>query len=262
VIVKIPFFQIDAFTSTRFTGNPAAVCVLGEWLADERLQAIARENNLSETAFLVRGGSGFRLRWFTPTVEVDLCGHATLASAFAVFKELEPASSQVSFDTRSGVLSVTRDGDWLSMDFPSRPPTACATPPQLDQAFPGAIVEVLAADDYLVVLRDAEAVRTAAPDPALLRELDRRAVCITAQGEGCDFVSRFFAPKCGVDEDPVTGSAHCMLTPFWSRRLQRRSLDARQLSARGGEIRCEDRGERVLLSGRAVAVIGGTMWLD
>jgi len=260
--VKIPFFQVDAFTGTRFTGNPAAVCVLPEWPSDERLQAIALENNLSETAFLVRGGSGFHLRWFTPAVEVDLCGHATLASAFTVFEVLEPGASRVSFDTRSGVLSVTRDGEWLSMDFPSRPPAACAMPPQLARAFPDAIVEVLAADDYLVALRDANAVREAAPDPALLRELDRRAVCITAPGRDCDFVSRFFAPKCGVDEDPVTGSAHCMLTPFWSRRLQRRSLHARQLSARGGEIRCEDHGERVLLSGRAVGVIEGTMWLD
>jgi PhzF family phenazine biosynthesis protein len=260
--VKVPFYQVDAFTGTRFAGNPAAVCLLTDWPADGLLQAVARENNLSETAFLVPDGDDFRLRWFTPAVEVDLCGHATLASAFVVLNAIRPGVGQVRFHTLSGVLTVERRGDWLSMDFPARIPRSCAAPAELERAFPGVRIEVLAADDYLVVLSDQAAVLNADPDHRLLQRLDRRAVCITAPGRDCDFVSRFFAPKCGIDEDPVTGSAHCMLTPYWARRLGRSTLVARQLSARGGEVRCEDRGERVTLSGRAVQVIEGTLCLD
>ncbi len=260
-MARIPLYQIDAFTGRLFAGNPAAVCPLEEWLPEEQMQAIAAENNLSETAFFVRRADLYDLRWFTPAVEVDLCGHATLAAAFVVFNYLEPERNVVRFQTRSGELVVRREGDLLVMDFPARDPAPCATPPELSRALGAVPSEVWAARDYLAVYDTEEQVRALAPDmPALLR-VGHFAVIVTAPSREVDFVSRFFAPAAGVPEDPVTGSAHCTLVPYWARRLGKTRLEARQVSARGGELYCEHRGTRVTIAGRAVRYLEGTVFL-
>ncbi|MGA3026366.1 MAG: PhzF family phenazine biosynthesis protein [Bryobacteraceae bacterium] len=257
--MQIPIYQVDAFSGRAFAGNPAAVCPLESWLADERMQAIAAENNLSETAFFVPEGEGYRLRWFTPATEVDLCGHATLASAFIVFRHLAPQLERVLFQTRSGELLVSRQGDRLTMDFPARPPVAAEAHPLLIPALGLPPKDVLAARDYMLVYETEKQVRALKPDMARLAEVDRFAVIVTAPGSDCDFVSRFFAPAKGVPEDPVTGSAHCTLIPYWSRRLGKRQLFARQVSPRGGELWCENLGERVHISGQAVEFLSGTI---
>ena len=251
--MKIRLFQVDAFARRQFEGNPAAVCPLGAWLEDDILQAIAEENNLSETAFFVPAGTGFELRWFTPLAEVDLCGHATLASAHVLFGELAHPEPVIRFATRSGELTVERRGDLLAMDFPARPPRPCAAPVALIEGLGAQPAEVLAADDYVAVFDGEAAVRALNPDMALLRELDLRGVCVTAPASGeIDFVSRFFAPGVGVPEDPVTGSSHCELAPYWAARLGRNHLRARQVSGRGGDVACELQGDRVILAGAAV----------
>lgn len=256
--MRIPLYQLDAFTDRPFSGNPAAVCVLSSWPKDSLLQDIAMENNLSETAFLVRSAGGYELRWFTPTVEVDLCGHATLASARVVFDFLEPGAARVVFSSVSGPLTVTRQGDLLCMDFPARPPRPCEAPKMLAQALQVAYDQVLCSNrDLMAVLRTEQQVRELSPEQALLGSLDFFAVMVTAPGEKSDFVSRFFAPRQGIPEDPVTGSAHCTLVPYWSNRLGRKKLHALQVSARGGELWCEDQGERVSISGKAVQVLSG-----
>jgi len=257
--MQIPLYQVDAFTSQVFAGNPAAVCLIDAWPDDALLQAIATENNLSETAFLVRRGDGFELRWFTPLVEVALCGHATLASAFVLFACRGWAGAEVRFETRrSGRLVVTRRGERLEMDFPARPPEPGARFPGLERAL-GVTAESLLAspEDALVVLPTERAVRAVRPDFTALRETDCRGVIVTAPGENCDIVSRFFAPRVGIAEDPVTGSAHCVLVPYWAQRLGRRQLHARQVSARGGELFCEDRGARVSIAGQAALYLEG-----
>jgi PhzF family phenazine biosynthesis protein len=254
-------YQIDAFASRVFAGNPAAVCPLEDWLDDRTMQAIAAENNLAETAFFVRDGDHYQLRWFTPAVEVDLCGHATLASAHVIFEELEPGRSSVTFATRSGDLTVTRDGDRLVMDFPSIPTTPCEAPEALIAGLGCDPLEVRQGMDYLVVVKDEATVRALRPRMEILSELDSRGVIVTAPGDEVDFVSRFFAPAAGIPEDPVTGSAHCALAPYWAARLGKSSLLARQVSARGGEIHCEDAGARVRLAGRAVKFLQGTIYL-
>ena len=259
--MELPIFQIDAFTGRVFGGNPAAVVPLTKWLPDPVLQAIAAENNLAETAFFVRQSDHYALRWFTPAVEVDLCGHATLATAHLLFTRFEPEAERLRFTTQSGWLEVSRDGDRLALDFQARPPLPCAVPESLAAALGTQPVEVLGARDYFVVLRSAEAVRAIKPDFARLATLDRAAVIVTAPGEDCDFVSRFFAPAMGIPEDPVTGSAHCTLIPYWSRRLGKISLLARQLSARGGELFCEDRGERVAIAGHSVLYLEGIIYI-
>jgi PhzF family phenazine biosynthesis protein len=259
--MRIPIYQMDAFSGRLFAGNPAAICPLECWLSDEQMQSIAAENNLAETAFFVPENDGYRLRWFTPTTEVDLCGHATLASAFVVFRHLAPGLERVRFHTRSGALEVSRDGDRLTMDFPSLPPVAVEPFAQLLPALGIAPKEVLAARDYMVVYQTEAEVRALKPDMAGLAAADRFAVMVTAPGRDCDFVSRFFAPGQGIAEDPVTGSAHCTLTPYWSQRLGKKQLFARQISSRGGELWCEDRGERVLISGQAVEFLSGTITL-
>ncbi|HYL73171.1 MAG TPA: PhzF family phenazine biosynthesis protein [Bryobacteraceae bacterium] len=258
--LRIPVYQVDAFSSRVFSGNPAAICPLEQWLPDEQMQAIAAENNLSETAFFVRNGDGYALRWFTPKVEVDLCGHATLASAFVILNRLAPGNS-VRFETKSGTLVVTRDGDLLSMDFPARPPAECAVHPQLLAALGAQPEMVLGARDYLVVYGSEDEVRALDPDMEMLKRIDRFAVIVTAPGKDADFVSRFFAPAKGVPEDPVTGSAHTTLIPYWSKRLGKKKLHAYQVSPRGGELWCEDRGERVTMSGKAVQFLEGTITL-
>jgi PhzF family phenazine biosynthesis protein len=259
--MRIPLYQIDAFADGPFTGNPAAVCPLDAWLPDALMQAIAAENNLSETAFFVPEAEGWRLRWFTPTTEVDLCGHATLASAYVIFNVFAPDRQRVVFRTeKAGDLVVTRDGGLLALDFPARPPAPCAALPGLGKALGLEPTGVFAARDYLAVYDDSDDVAALAPDFAALATLDRFAVIVTAPGRGeIDFVSRFFAPRQGVDEDPVTGSAHCTLIPYWAGRLGKIRLNARQLSRRGGSLCCELDGDRVKIAGRAVLYLTGTI---
>jgi PhzF family phenazine biosynthesis protein len=261
--LKIPMYQVDAFAGQVFSGNPAAICPLETWLPDAQMQSIAAENNLAETAFFVRNGAGYKLRWFTPAVEVDLCGHATLASAYVIMNELAPGERSVAFETKSGVLTVTRDGDLYSMDFPSRPPErGMEVCPELLPAMGGRPEAVLAARDYFLVYGSEEELRALQPDMSGLMKIDRFAVIATAPGRQADFVSRFFAPAKGVPEDPVTGSAHCSLIPYWSERLGKKKLHAFQVSPRGGELWCEDRGDRVTISGKAVRFFEGTIFLS
>ena len=258
--MKLRLFQVDAFASRVFAGNPAAVVPLESWLEDATLQAIAAENNLAETAFFVPEGEDFRIRWLTPAAEVDLCGHATLASAWVLFNVLEPGRRAVRFRSQSGPLGVSADGDRLALDFPSRPPApADGSFAAVAEALGARPQAVLAARDYLALFADEREVRALRPDMARTAALDRMAVIATAPGSGCDFVSRFFAPAVGVPEDPVTGSAHATLVPYWSARLARRRLFARQVSARGGELWCEDQGERVSIAGHAVPYLEGTI---
>ena len=257
--MKIKQYQVDAFATRAFEGNPAAVCPLENWLDDVLLQAIAEENNLSETAFFVPSEKGFRLRWFTPNKEMDLCGHATLATAHVIFEMLGYAGKTITFETRSGELVVERSGRQLLMDFPSIPPKVCPVPENLAKGLGQQPMEVLAADDYLAVFENEAAIRSLQPDYGLLGQLDLRGVIITAPGVEADFVSRFFAPKYGIPEDPVTGSAHCTLAPYWAGKLGKNTMNARQISKRGGSLTCELRGDRVLLAGEAVTVLQGEL---
>jgi len=261
--MKLPLYQVDAFTSELFSGNPAAVCPLDSWLDDRTLQGIAAENNLSETAFLVRSGAGFELRWFTPLVEVSLCGHATLASAYVVFEILGWPREAISFQTRkSGVLTVTRRGGLLEMDFPARPAVPLEEPAGLERAL-GARPELVlgSAEDLLVILADERTVRELRPDFTALAGIESRGIIVSARGGPGDFVSRFFAPAVGILEDPVTGSAHCVLVPYWARVLGKQDLHAVQVSRRGGELFCRDRGERVTIAGKAVLYLKGEIAL-
>jgi PhzF family phenazine biosynthesis protein len=257
--VKIPIYQIDAFAGEVFQGNPAAICPLQEWLDDTRLQSIAAENNLSETAYFVTEGEGYHLRWFTPEYEIDLCGHATLASGYVIFHYLQPALMEVRFQSRSGLLRVTRDGEMLCLDFPARAPVACSVSETLARALGKPPREVLCSRDYLALYDSEEEIRALEPDMALLKTLDRHAVIVTAPGTRSDFVSRFFAPAAGIPEDPVTGSAHTTLVPYWARLLGKKKLHAFQVSRRGGELFCELKGDRVLIAGRAVRYMEGTI---
>ncbi|MBF0529438.1 MAG: PhzF family phenazine biosynthesis protein [Deltaproteobacteria bacterium] len=260
--MKVPMFQVDAFTGTVFGGNPAAICVLAGWLDNNLMQAIAAENNLSETAFLVKQGDGYGIRWFTPKAEIDLAGHPTLASAFVVFEMLEPGITEVRFETvRSGELIVRKKGSNLAMDFPSRPAKPCPAPEALVAGLGVSPVETLKSRDYLVVMESESVVRSVRPRFDLLETLDSLGVIITAAGDQVDFVSRFFAPKHGIPEDPVTGSAHCTLIPYWSNRLKKKNLHAHQVSARGGELFCEDHDERVSIAGQAALYFEGHIWI-
>ncbi len=260
--MNIPIYQVDAFTLGPFSGNPAAVCPLEAWLDDATLQSIAAENNLSETAFIVASAEGYDLRWFTPALEVDLCGHATLAAAYVVLNHLRPELDAVTFATLSGKLVVSRDSDGLSMDFPARAPTQVAVSPALSDALGEAPSEVHASRDIVAVYDDEACVRRLSPDQARLLALDEGlGVIATARGETVDFVSRFFVPKAGIAEDPVTGSAHCTLVPFWAERLGKSQLVAHQVSARGGELHCEHRGDRVTLSGQCTLFLTGSIHL-
>ncbi|MHB9111855.1 MAG: PhzF family phenazine biosynthesis protein [Thermoleophilia bacterium] len=257
--MDILYYHIDAFTSAVFAGNPAGVCFLEEWPDDQTLQNVAAENRLPETAFVVPADGFYELRWFSPTMEIDLCGHATLASAHAIFEFINRQSRRVDFQTASGPLSVERQDELLVMDFPSRPPEPCGPPEQLAEILGEPFMETLSARDLLVVFEDEDQVRDLAPDFAGIVALDTFAVCVTAPGSDCDFVSRFFAPGAGIDEDPVTGSAHCTLIPYWSQRLEKQALHAKQLSSRGGELYCADNGERVSIGGLAVTYLTGTI---
>lgn len=254
-------YQVDAFTSSLFAGNPAAVVPLESWPEDALLQNIAMENNLSETAFLVPDETGYSLRWFTPSVEVDLCGHATLAAAWVVSNALGFPGERIRFTTASGALYVARSGQTLSLDFPARPAHPVSQRAPFEQALGMPLNDVLQARDTLVVLDSAEQVHHCQPDFTAISQLDTFAVMITAPGDDCDFVSRFFAPAKGVPEDPVTGSAHCTLVPYWAARLGKTTLRARQLSARGGELHCQLKGDRVTLSGQARCYLKGDILL-
>ncbi len=253
-------FHVDAFTAKAFAGNPAAVCALTGWLDDSTLGLVAAENNLSETAFFVPEGSDYELRWFTPRCEVKLCGHATLASAFVLMQILAPGLNSVRFRTRfSGMLTVSRDGKLLAINFPSLVPWTCANPPAaliegLGRA-PATVVQI--EDNYFAVYESQEEVKHIRPHFRMLEKLHPAGVGITAPGDDVDFVSRYFAPSYGIPEDPVTGSTHCSLAPYWAKRLGKTSLHARQISERGGELWCEVKGERVVIKGNAVLTLRG-----
>jgi PhzF family phenazine biosynthesis protein len=260
--MSVPVFRVDAFTANPFAGNPAAVCPLAGWLDDDLLRAVAAENNLSETAYFVPRRDHYELRWFTPRCEVKLCGHATLASAFVILTILRLDRDSVRFETRfSGTLTVSRDGDQLAMDLPALAPWGCAEPPAaliegLGKA-PAEIVQIK--DNYFAVYEREEDVKQIRPNLSLLEQLHPAGTAITAPGDSADFVSRYFAPSYGIPEDPVTGSTHCSLAPYWTDKLGKKILHARQVSERGGEMWCEVKGERVILKGNAVLTLRGEL---
>ncbi|MFQ5503825.1 MAG: PhzF family phenazine biosynthesis protein [Planctomycetota bacterium] len=259
--MRIPIYQVDAFSDKLFGGNPAAVCILQEWLKEKDMQAIAAENNLSETAFLVDRGEHFDLRWFTPLAEVDLCGHATLASAFVLFWHERHPGREIRFATRSGWLGVERHGDLLALDLPSLPATECEAPAALLEVLGQEPSELLSSrNGYLAVFATEEDVKRLDPDLTKCLALDLPFLLVTAPSAAVDFVSRFFAPGVGVPEDPVTGSAHCTLAPYWAKRLGKTRLSAQQVSRRGGVLDCEDLGDRVRIAGRCVPYLEG--WIS
>jgi PhzF family phenazine biosynthesis protein len=260
--MKLEIYQVDAFTSEPFHGNPAAIVPLDAWLPDETMLNIAAENNLAETAFFVPEGDGFGLKWFTPTVEMDLCGHATLGTAFVLWDQLGYSKDTIDFQTRSGKLTVKREGQMMVMDFPSRPAAPTERPDGLAAALGAEPAEVLKARDLLCVYNSEADILGLKPDFKAIRDLGVHAVSVTAPGERSDFVSRFFAPNVGVDEDPVTGSAHCTLIPYWAERLGKTTLFARQVSQRGGEIQCELIGDRVKMGGTAVLYLKGEIYVS
>ncbi|RUR39324.1 PhzF family phenazine biosynthesis protein [Vreelandella populi] len=260
--MNIDIYQVDAFASRPFEGNPAAVCPLDAWLDDAMLQAIAAENNLSETAFFVADGVGYHLRWFTPSVEVDLCGHATLAAAWVIFNRLGYSADTLHFETRSGVLTVRREGDELAMDFPAKTLAPLDMRDDVAVALGGIEIEELwISDDIVAVVNDAALIESLAPDMQRLKTLPGRGIAVTAQGKDVDIVSRWFGPKVGVEEDPVTGSAHTSLAPYWAKRLGKSSLTARQGGARQGELSCLVEGERVMIKGRVAPYLQGIISL-
>ncbi len=260
--MKLPLYQLDAFTSRLFGGNPAAVVPLEAWLPDRVMAAIAAENNLAETAFVIPRAESSPLRWFTPALEIDLCGHATLATAHLLFTRYFPARDRLAFETRSGALVVTRDRDLLSLDFPSRPGRRIDVTPQVVDALGAAPRELFLARDQLAVFDSEAQVRALRPDFARVAAIDAIGVIASAPGDEVDFVSRFFAPRAGIDEDPVTGSAHCTLIPYWAARLGKTSLVAKQVSARGGDLLCRLEGERVAIAGRVVPYLSGEITID
>jgi len=255
--MKIQMFQVDAFTDTLFRGNPAAVCPMQDWPEPDVMQKIAAENNLAETAFFITKGSHFELRWFTPEVEVDLCGHATLASGHVLFNHLNYPGNEILFQSKSGPLKVTGKEDFITLDFPASKCITTGKMENLADALGSFPVEVCKARDYLALFSDEKSILRIQPDFEKLKKLDCLGIIVTAPGERSDFVSRFFAPAVGVNEDPVTGSAHTMLIPFWAEKLKKNKLHAFQLSKRGGELFCELAGDRVLISGKAVTYLVG-----
>ena len=257
-IMKLMIYQVDAFTKEIFKGNPAAVCPLKNWLDAETMQKIALENNLAETAFFVKKDDIYEIRWFTPTFEIDLCGHATLASAFVIIEILKLESEIVKFHShKSGELSVEKDGDLLILDFPSRPVEKCDVPKGLIEAVGKEPKEVLKARDYFLVYENEQEIADIAPNFSRLLEVGGHGFIVTAKGETSDFVSRFFAPEVGVFEDPVTGSAHCNLIPYWAEKLGKKEMFAKQISKRGGELFCKLKGDRVKIGGNAVLYLKG-----
>lgn len=261
--MKQPIYQVDAFTNELFAGNPAAVCPLDNWIPDEKMQKIAAENNLAETAFFVKNGDHYDLRWFTPAVEVDLCGHATLATAHVLFQHLNYAENEVRFQTRVGELRVTRADDWYTMNFPTDDIKVVENPPEnlLKSLNVEPVVVYVGREDYLVVVDNQKVVEECAPDFRLLKSIGGRGVIVSAKGKEVDFVSRGFFPAAGIDEDPVTGSAHTTLVPHWTKVLDKTKMTARQISQRGGFLKCDFLGERVELSGQAVTYLKGDIFI-
>lgn len=260
--MELTLYQIDAFASKLFEGNPAAVCPLDEWLPDEIMQSIAEENNLSETAFFIPTDDGFHIRWFTPKSEVDLCGHATLASAYVLFNILGYKGDRVVFNSKSGILTVTKDDEWLVMDFPAQPPVLCDIPKEIVKAFDIAPIECLKSEDFIVVFEHEIDIESANPDFEQLKKLDLRGVIITAKSIRYDFIARVFAPKYGVPEDPVTGSAYTQLAPYWASKIGPKRFSVKQVSSRGGELNCEIAGDRVLISGKAIKYLEGKIKIN
>jgi PhzF family phenazine biosynthesis protein len=258
---SIPYFEVFAFTNRMFAGNPAGVCLLEEWVPDAGMQAIATENNLAETAFVVPRGDYFDLRWMTPAVEVELCGHATLASAHVLFRHRAFAGEVIRFQAQSGELRVERAGRRLILDFPSRPAEETKISEALVESLGARPEHVLDGRDYVAIFASQEKVAAIKPNFDRLAKLDRQGVVVTSPGDDSDFVSRYFAPAAGILEDPVTGSTHCTLIPYWSERLGKKELFARQISARGGELFCEDRGDRVGIGGEALTYVEGKIHL-
>jgi PhzF family phenazine biosynthesis protein len=255
--MELQLYQVDTFTDELFKGNPAGVCPLDHWISDELMLSIASENNLSETAFFVKLNNAFNIRWFTPFAEVDLCGHATLASAFVIFNCMNYKNDTIIFSSRSGELIVKKQGDYLQMDFPSLKPIQCAAPAYLPEGVAKTPQHILKGADYIVVYENEEDIISINPDFLILKKVQSRGVCVTAPGNSVDFVSRFFAPGLGVNEDPVCGSAHCELVPYWADRLNKTKLSAKQLSKRGGILNCELSKDRVLISGQAKLYLDG-----
>jgi PhzF family phenazine biosynthesis protein len=260
---SISIYQVDAFTTKLFGGNPAAVVPLEKWLPEVVMQNIAMENNLAETAFIVREAEGYRIRWFTPAVEVDLCGHATLASAFVHFNELGHNADSISFNSRSGGLTVTRSGNELTLDFPADELKEIPLTPNITSCFTQKpIAAYKGKTDFMIVFSSEEEIATMVPDIAKINTLVARGVIVTAIGNEVDFVSRFFAPQAGINEDPVTGSAHTSLTPHWSKQLGKKTLKAIQLSSRRGYLTCTDLGQRILIAGEARLYLKGTITIE
>jgi PhzF family phenazine biosynthesis protein len=257
--MELRLYQVDAFTDRVFGGNPAGVCPLEEWLPEDTMQRIANENNLAETAFFVGDDGGYHIRWFTPECEVDLCGHATLASGHVVFTHLGHDGDSIRFDSASGPLGVRRDGAWFVLDFPTRDPRPCEPPAQIAGGLGREPLEVLSGANYMAVFDAEEDVAALKPDFRILGGLGDRGLIVTAPGRDVDFVSRYFAPAWGIDEDHATGSSHCELAPYWAARLGKNRLEARQLSRRGGRLRCSLLGERVEIAGQAVTYLEGTI---
>ena len=257
--MTIRYYEVHAFTDRLFAGNPAGVCLLNEPLSDERAQKIARENNLPATGFLFDRGTSWDLRWFSPTAQLELCGHATLASGHVLFEHGGRREETLTFQTRAGELKIGRGDGRLVLDFPARRVTRCEPPPLLIDSLGAEPREVFKGDDYLAVFERAEQIVALRPKLDGLAQLSVRGIIVTAPGDDCDFVSRFFAPQRGIAEDSVTGSAHCTLVPYWAARLGRKQLRARQVSQRGGELFCEDRGDRVNIGGTAVTYLEGML---
>ncbi|MBL7111855.1 MAG: PhzF family phenazine biosynthesis protein [Bacteroidales bacterium] len=259
--MRLQIFQVDAFTNQLFHGNPAAICPLNNWLEDAEMQNIASENNLSETAFFVPVNDSFQIRWFTPAVEVDLCGHATLATAHVLFNHLNYEKRIIHFDSKSGLLTVRKDNEFITLNFPSTRLDVSEATPILVEAIGINPVAVYESDDLLVLLNSEAEVSQLEPDFNLLSKLSTRGIIVTAAGKDCDFVSRFFAPAVGINEDPVTGSAHTKLTPFWAEKLDKETMTARQLSKRGGDLKCTCLGDRVEISGKAMTYMIGEIFI-
>lgn len=260
--MKLPLITVNAFSDEPFSGNPAAVTLLDNWLDDTLMQSIAAQNNIAETAFLIKVAPGsYQIRWFTPKVEVPLCGHATLASAYVLNRFYDEAATSIAFDSKSGPLSVSQDGENYTLNFPSQPPSPISTPSWFINAFGANPVEFYQSAYALAIFPSQEIVAALEPDFALLARTKGSNVVVSAPGQNHDFVSRFFAPADGIDEDPVTGSAHCILTPYWAKRLMKESLQARQISKRGGELRCQLSGDRVLITGQAQVYSEATIYV-
>ena len=260
--MELKLYQIDAFADNVFKGNPAAVCPLDKWLPDEIMQLIAEENNLSETAFYVPIGDEFQIRWFAPKSEVKLCGHATLASAYVIFDILKYHGETITFRSKSGKLEVKKDNDRLAMNFPSQPRAPCEIPKELENALNNRPAACLRAEDYIVIYENEEDITALTPDNDFMKKLDLRGVITTSRSKKYDFVLRFFAPKFGIPEDPVTGSALTQLIPYWAEVLGKAKMSARQVSKRGGDILCKLKGDRVIISGRAVKYCEGEISID